>query len=68
LTSVTASELAGYLAAGHFGAGSMAPKIEAVLAFVQKTGKPALITDPEHMEQALAGTTGTWVRPDQQSA
>jgi carbamate kinase len=68
LTSVTASELAGYLAAGHFGAGSMAPKIEAVLAFVQKTGKPALITDPEHMAQALAGTTGTWVRPDQQSA
>jgi carbamate kinase len=42
----------------------MAPKIEAVLAFVQKTGNPALITDPEHMTQALAGTTGTWVVPD----
>ena len=64
LTRVTASELAGYYAAGHFGAGSMAPKIEAVLAFVQRTGKPALITDPDHISKALAGETGTWVVPD----
>jgi len=63
LTRVTAGELAGYLAAGHFGAGSMAPKIEAVLAFVQKSGKPALITDPDHITQALAGKTGTWIVP-----
>ncbi|MEZ4736904.1 MAG: carbamate kinase [Caldilineaceae bacterium] len=65
LTRVTASELAGYAAAGHFGAGSMAPKIEAVLAFVRQTGKPALITDPDHIPQALAGATGTWVLPDE---
>ena len=64
LTRVTASELAGYYTAGHFGAGSMAPKIEAVLAFVQRTGKPALITDPDHISKALAGETGTWVVPD----
>ena len=64
LTRVTASELAGYYNAGHFGAGSMAPKIEAVLAFVQKTGNPALITDPDHLAKALAGETGTWVVPD----
>lgn len=64
LTRVTASELANYYAAGHFGAGSMAPKIEAVLAFVQKSGKPALITDPDHISKALAGETGTWVVPD----
>lgn len=64
LTRVTASELAGYLAEGHFGVGSMAPKIEAVLAFVQQSGKPALITDPDHMMSALAGETGTWVLPD----
>lgn len=64
LTRVTAGELAGYLAEGHFGAGSMAPKIEAVLAFVQQSGKPALITDPDHMISALSGETGTWVLPD----
>lgn len=64
LRHIPATELAGYLAAGHFGAGSMAPKIEAVLQFVQRTGKPALITDPDHITQALAGTTGTWVLPD----
>lgn len=63
LTRVTATELAGYFAAGHFAAGSMAPKIEAVLAFVQKSGKPALITDPDHITQALEGKTGTWVVP-----
>lgn len=67
LRQVTAGELAGYYAAGHFGAGSMAPKIEAVLAFVQKTGKPALITDPDHITSALAGETGTWVLPDKQA-
>ncbi len=63
LRQLPASELATYLAAGHFGAGSMAPKIEAVLQFVQRTGKPALITDPEHITQALTGATGTWVLP-----
>jgi carbamate kinase len=64
LTRVTATELAGYLAAGHFAAGSMAPKIEAVLTFVQTSSKPALITDPDHISQALVGKTGTWVVPE----
>ena len=64
LTRVTATELAGHLAAGHFAVGSMAPNIEAVLAFVQKSGKPALITDPDHITLALAGKTGTWVVPE----
>lgn len=61
LRRITASELADYYHAGHFGAGSMAPKIEAVLAFVQKTGHQALITDPDHITAALAGESGTWV-------
>jgi len=64
LRQIPAAELASHLAAGHFGAGSMAPKIEAVLQFVQRTGKPALITDPDHISQALTGATGTWVLPD----
>ncbi|MBX3014364.1 MAG: carbamate kinase [Caldilineaceae bacterium] len=67
LRQVTVTELADYYAAGHFGAGSMAPKIEAVIAFVQQSGKPALITDPDHISQALTGATGTWVLPEQKA-
>jgi len=37
----------------------MAPKIEAAVAFVEATGGTALITNPENVERALAGETGT---------
>ena len=61
LYQTTASELQQYLQAGHFAPGSMAPKVEAVINFVQTTGKQALITDPNHISEALTGETGTWV-------
>ena len=44
--------------------GSMGPKIRAALAFVEKTGKEVLITDAEHLKDALARTSGTYVVPD----
>ena len=37
----------------------MAPKIEAVIRFLEGGGKTAIITNPENVERALAGETGT---------
>lgn len=43
----------------HFAAGSMAPKVEAIVEFLEHGGKRAIVTDPAHVEEALAGTSGT---------
>jgi carbamate kinase len=43
----------------HFAPGSMAPKIQACIWFLERGGSTALITDPDHLEAALAGETGT---------
>lgn len=64
LEEVTATQLKKYLDDGHFAAGSMKPKVEAILDFVQTSGKPALVTNPANIARALARETGTWVLPD----
>ncbi len=57
---MTAAEAKGYLAEGiHFAKGSMAPKIEAAVKFLEAGGKRVLITDPPNIKRALAGETGT---------
>ncbi len=62
---MTLSEAKKYLAEGtHFAKGSMAPKIQAIIWFLEAGGKRALITDPEHISAALKGETGTWILPD----
>jgi carbamate kinase len=49
-----------YLAEGtHFAPGSMQPKMEAVVGYLERGGHEAIITNPENMERALAGQTGT---------
>ena len=48
-----------YLAEGQFGKGSMEPKIKAVLNFLERGGKKALVTNPDNMLRALQGETGT---------
>ena len=48
---------------GHFAEGSMAPKMRAVAQFLEAGGKEALITNPENLERALAGETGTRIVP-----
>jgi carbamate kinase len=48
-----------YLKEGHFGKGSMEPKIRAILGFLERGGKQAIVTNPENIERALAGETGT---------
>lgn len=52
-----------YLAQGHFPAGSMGPKIEAAIEFLEKGGAQVVITTPEHLADALDGKTGTRILP-----
>jgi carbamate kinase len=62
LDRMTADEARAYHAAGHFKPGSMGPKIEAVLSFLQvHPGGRALITDPPNIIRALDGQGGTWI-------
>ena len=62
LDSLTVAEAERYAAEGHFGAGSMGPKIEAILRFVKaRPGARGVITNGESIARALAGQTGTWI-------
>ncbi len=62
---MTLSEAKRYLAEGvHFAKGSMAPKIQAIIRFLENGGKQALITDPKNIGRALKGETGTWIVQD----
>jgi carbamate kinase len=62
---MTLSEARQYLKEGtHFKKGSMAPKIQAVIWFLEKGGQKAIITNPENIERALAGETGTHITAD----
>ncbi|MCC7206055.1 MAG: carbamate kinase [Anaerolineae bacterium] len=63
LDRVTLSEARHYLEQGHFARGSMLPKIQAVIRFLEKGGPMALITDPPNIVRALNGETGTWFVP-----
>jgi len=60
---MTVAEAKQYIEQGHFAPGSMLPKIEAIICFLQDGGKQALITDPPNIERALQGKTGTWIVP-----
>jgi carbamate kinase len=61
---MTLSEARDYLEQGHFGKGSMGPKIAAIIRFLEQGGKEALVTDPANIERALKGETGTRIIPD----
>ena len=62
LDRMTLSEAKQYLAEGiHFAKGSMAPKIQAIIWYLEAGGKQALITNPENIGRALNGETGTWI-------
>ena len=60
---MTAAEARRYVAEGHFHPGSMLPKVQACLQFLEGGGREALITCPEALPAALAGRTGTRVVP-----
>jgi len=60
LDRMTLAEAKQYLAEGiHFAKGSMAPKIQACIWFLERGGKKAVITNPENISLALKGETGT---------
>jgi carbamate kinase len=61
---LTASEARRYLDAGEFPPGSMGPKIQAALTFLERGGREALITSPYRLKEAVAGATGTRIVPD----
>jgi len=61
---MTLAEAKQYLAEGtHFAKGSMAPKIQAILWYLEAGGKQAIITNPENIGRALKGETGTLIVP-----
>jgi len=64
LDRMTLSEAKRYLAEGHFAPGSMRPKIEAVIHYLEAGGPRAIITNPENIARALQGETGTHIVPD----
>jgi carbamate kinase len=64
LDHMTLSQAKQYLAEGHFAQGSMAPKIQAIIWYLEQGGGEALISTPENIELALAGETGTRITPD----
>ncbi len=64
LDRMTLAEAKKYLAEGtHFAKGSMAPKVQAIIWYLEAGGKQALITNPENIGRALKGETGTWILP-----
>ncbi|MDR1979397.1 MAG: carbamate kinase [Synergistaceae bacterium] len=72
LERVTLSELKKYAKEGHFAPGSMLPKIEAIIQFMEKKfmekgnakTRRAVITNPESLGMAVDGKAGTHVRAD----
>ena len=63
LDRLTVAEAKKYLAEGQFPAGSMGPKIEAAIDFLEHGGKEVIITQPHLLEEAIAGRNGTHLVP-----
>jgi len=64
LSQLSAARAKEMLDQHQFPPGSMGPKIRAALQFVERTGKEVLITDAEHLKDALARKAGTFIVPD----
>lgn len=64
LGTITTLQARQFLAAGEFPAGSMGPKIEAAIAFVESSGGECVITSTEHVADAVAGRAGTHIVGD----
>ena len=61
LGAVTMAECERYITDGHFPAGSMGPKVQAIYEFLQRGGRRGLITSPEKLSEALDGLAGTHI-------
>ena len=63
LERATLADVRKYFAEGQFPKGSMGPKIEAIISFLEGGGTRALITNPPNLGRALSGATGTHIVP-----
>ena len=61
---MSVSQARRFLDRGHFPPGSMGPKIEAALNFLEWGGREVLICSVERAQEAIAGRTGTRIVPD----
>ena len=62
LSTLTVAEAKQYMAEGHFAPGSMLPKIEAAVKFVEsKPGRRSIITSLDKAVEALEGKAGTTI-------
>ena len=61
ISRATLPEIKQYMAEGHFKPGSMKPKIEAIIEFLEGGGKKAIITSPENLLQSVKGKCGTTI-------
>ena len=61
LERLTLEEAQQYLSEGQFPPGSMGPKIDAAIEFVERGGERAVVCRPELVVEAFAGRTGTVV-------
>jgi len=61
LSRVFLPEIKRYLEEGHFKPGSMKPKIEAIIQFLENGGEKAIITSPENLLRAFKGKAGTTI-------
>jgi carbamate kinase len=63
IKEMAVAEAKEYIEEGHFAAGSMLPKIKAIVWFLEEGGQEAIITNPENIARALKGETGTRIVP-----
>ncbi|MFE1629842.1 carbamate kinase [Brevibacillus reuszeri] len=61
LERITVEETKQYVAEEHFAKGSMLPKIEASLSFLEKNGTSVIITNPESLKDAIMNKAGTHI-------
>ena len=61
ITNTTADEIKKWLEDGHFGIGSMEPKIKSALYFLKYHGKKVVITSIDKIEEALNNNAGTHI-------
>ena len=61
LDVITLAEAKQYIEEGHFAPGSMLPKMQAAIQFIEDGGKKSIITSPEFISKAVDGETGTHI-------
>jgi carbamate kinase len=64
LDRLSLAEARQYYAAGEFGSGSMAPKVRAMIEYIEATGRRGIITDLLHLAHAVKGESGTHIVPE----